>query len=114
MLRTNSKKAREAVRDYVTRNTYGAATFDEAAALIRDAWRRYERFGARRPQSQEAFREFASCLPLDTFDYIARGDTVQLVGDMLEETEAERSRYSDSQACDLLTYLIFREISASK
>ena len=59
----------------------------------------------------EAFKDFASCLPNNVFDYIAEGDTVKLVGDMLEQTEAERAKYTDSQACDLLTYMIYSEVS---
>ena len=116
MLRTNSKKVREAVRAYVTKTTsicgIDPETFGEAAAIIGGAWDgyKYPALSHRFATVQDAFMDWASGLPLDTFDYIATGDTVKLVGDMLEETEEERSKYSDSQACDLLTYLIFREV----
>jgi len=118
MLRTNSKKAREAVRAYVVKNANGwekdPETFEEAAAIIKRAWDGYKYQGMRQEFKNnivEAFKDFAACLPNNAFDYIAEGDTVKLVGDMLEETEAERAKYSDSQACDLLTYLILREVS---
>ena len=119
MLKTNSRKAREAVRAYVAEKTRGrdgaeAKTFEEAAAVIAGEWDAYKYPGLDRQSGHslaEAFRHFAAGLPNDLFDYLAAGDTVELVGDMLEQTEAERSKYSDSQACDLLTRLILREVS---
>ena len=116
MLKTNSKKVREAVRAYVTKTTNGWSkdpeTFEEAAAIIAKTWDgyKYQELRHQFKTLQDAFMDWASGLPLDTFDYIARGDAVKLVGDMLEETEEERSKYSDSEACDLLTCLIFREV----
>ena len=119
MLRTNSKKAREAVRAYIAEKTRGqdgaeVKDFKEAAEVIAGEWNAYKYPGLERQSGRslaEAFGHFAAGLPNDLFDYLAIGDTVELMGEMLEETEAERSKYSDSQACDLLTYLIFREIS---
>ena len=119
MLRTNSKKAREAVRAYVAEKTRGqdgaeVEGFEEAAAVIAGEWDAYKYPGLDRQFGHsltEAFRHFAEGLPNDLFDYLAAGDTVELVGDMLEQTEAERSKYSNMQACDLLTLLIYREVS---
>ena len=119
MIRTNSKKAREAVRAYIAAKTRGqdgeeVEGFEEAAEVIAGEWDAYKYPGLDRQSGHslaEAFRHFATGLPNDLFDYLAMGDTVELVGGMLEQTEAERSKYSDSQACDLLTYLIYREIS---
>ena len=119
MLKTNSKKVSEAVRAYIAKNTNGyddekINTFEEAAAVIAKTWSEYKYPGMaahKKHNLAEAFKDFASGLPNDLFDYIAVGDTVKLVGDMLEQTEAERAKYTDSQACDLLTYLIYREIS---
>ena len=119
MLRTNSRKAREAVRAYVAHNTRGrdgaeVKGFEEAAAVIAKEWNEYKYPELARQSKyslSDAFEHWACGLPNDLFDYIAAGDTVELVGDMLGQTEAERSRYSDSQACELLTRLIFGEIS---
>ena len=118
MLKTNCKRVREAVRAYVVKNTNGwekdPDTFEEAAAIIKRAWDGYKYRGMRQEFKNnivEAFKDFASCLPNNVFDYIAEGDTVKLVGDMLEQTEQERAEYTDSQACDLLTYLIYSEVS---
>ena len=119
MLRTNSKKAREAVRAYIAEKTRGqdgaeVKGFKEAAEVIAKEWDAYKYQGLSRQfkySIADAFEHWAGGLPNDLFDYIAAGDAVKLVGDILEQTEAERSKYSDSQACDLLTYLIFREIS---
>ena len=118
MLKTNSKKVREAVRAYVAQKTRGQdgaemKTFEEAAEVIAKDWGAYRYPGLGRQfgySIEEAFKHWAGGLPNDLFDYIAAGDTVELVGDMLEQTEAERSKYSDSEACDLLTHLILREI----
>lgn len=115
MLRTNTREVRNAVRNYVLQNTRGwesePKNFEEAAGLIRRAWNDYKYPALRYKTLQEAFKEFATGLPLGTFDYYATGDTVKLVGDMLKETDQERSKYSDSEACDLLTSLIFREVN---
>ena len=119
MLKTNSKKVSEAVRAYIAKNTNGyddekTKTFEEAAAVIAKTWGEYKYPGLaeyKKHNLLEAFKDFANGLPNDLFDYIAVGDTVKLVGDMLEQTEAERAKYTDSQACDLHTYLIYREIS---
>lgn len=119
MLKTNSRKVREAVRAYVAEKTRGqdgaeVKGFEEAAAVIAGEWDSYKYPDLGRQSGRslaEAFKAWASGLPNDLFDYIAEGDTVELVGGILGQTEAERSKYSDSQACDLLTYLIFREIS---
>lgn len=116
MLKTNSKKVCEAVRTYVLKNTNGwdedPKTFEEAAAIIKKAWDEYKypSMSGERKTLQEHFHEFACGLPNNVFDYIATGDTVKLVGDMLEQTETERSKYSDSEACRLLSFLIFREV----
>ena len=117
MLKTNSKKVREAVRTYVLKNTNGwdedPKTFEEAAAIIKKCWDEYKYPDLRlqfRHSVVDAFKDWTQILPNDVFDYIVEGDTVKLVGDMLEQTEAERSKYSDGEACDLLTLLIFREV----
>lgn len=119
MLKTYSKKVSEAVRAYIAKNTNGyddeeINTFEEAAAVIAKTWNEYKYPGMaahKKYNLVEAFKDFAGGLPNDLFDYIAVGDTVKLVGDMLEQTEQERAEYTDSQACDLLTYLIYSEVS---
>lgn len=117
MLKTNNKKVREAVRAYVTKNTNGwdedPKTFEEAAAILKKTWDEYKYPNLEiifKHNIFEAFRDWATGLPNNVFNYFAEGDTVKLVGDMLEQTEAQRSKYDDGQACDLLTLFIFREV----
>ena len=117
MLKSNSKKVRQAVREYIAKNTSGwdadPKDFHEACEFIQKEWNHYKHPDMRKERKslQEQFNEFARGLPNNVFDYIAYGDTTKLVGDMMEQTESERAKYSDSQACDLLTYLIFDEVN---
>lgn len=57
---------------------------------------------------QELFTEWASGLPLGIFDYYDNMSAVEIVGDILEETEEEKAKYTEEQASALLTYMIFR------
>lgn len=127
MLRTNSKKARENVRNYImTDSDYIAEriecdpdTLTEAQAL-RSVW---EIFTAeyynpipstRRNRSNvfDLFTDWAQGLALGgLFLYYYNVSAVKVLGDILEETEEERSKYTEEQAERLLTLLIFREVS---
>ena len=119
MLKTNSKIVRERVRAYIKENTRNNgeefATYEEARAYLREDY--FARMGPLEVNGYpprwifETFKEnYASSLGNDLFDYYVCGDTVALVGDMLEQSEAQRRKYTDGQACDLLSFLIFREV----
>lgn len=126
MLRTNSKKVREAIKRYVMDN-YDASNYDEnepeakaetfeekARAILADV-KRVNGYAVKRYTSytwQDAFREWAGGLPslLDTC-YHYNVSAVDLLGDMLEETEEERNRYTEDEAEKMLDYLIYRELS---
>lgn len=58
------------------------------------------------------FKEYLQGLPsvIDTNYYYNRS-AVQQLGEWLEETESERNKYSESQAEELITKLIFKELS---
>lgn len=60
----------------------------------------------------DAFEYWCSGLPylLNTADYYCHNSAINILGDILEETEEERSRFSELEAEKELTYLIFREI----
>lgn len=63
----------------------------------------------------ELFERWAQGLPSAfNFDYYLGGQAVDDLGDILEETEEEKNRYSDQQAKELLTYLIYREIRKAR
>lgn len=121
MLKTNSKKAVENIRNYIVsiyndewQDTKQDAPFEEIAKAIYDTFvaqkwcfekRRYN------ATEQGAFEDWARGLPsiLDTCYYYNRPAKTDLQS-ILEETDQEASKYSDSQAEATLTYLIYREI----
>ncbi len=116
MIRTNSKKARENIRKYILDNyspeSYGlpeTADFKEAATNI------LETFRAEKPYNTETlatFIDWSAGLPsiLDTCYYYNRS-AVDDLGAILEETDAEKSKYSEQDAERLLTILIYRELT---
>lgn len=123
MLRTNSKKARENIKNYIIENFDPESYTDtpptewhEIATFIyncfvSEKWnstqdRRY--YGG---NEWKAFLDWASGLPsvLDTC-YFYNRSAVEDLGNILEETEQERRRYEESTAENLLTMLIYNEI----
>ena len=62
-----------------------------------------------------AFEDWCKGLPssIDTCYYYNRSAIDQL-GDWLEESEEEKSRYSESEAEKKITYLLFRELTKNK
>lgn len=118
MLKTNSKKARENIRSYITSNftpgNYGRdaaefETFGDVAAFILETFRSEKRY-ERGPECA-VFADWCSGLPsaLDTCYYYNRS-AVKDLGDILEETETERNCYNETEAEKLLTSLIYREL----
>lgn len=128
MLRTNSKKARENVRRYIlTDSEYlaerlaemlpndgiTAENLKEADALY-SVWQCFIEEASPRWNENvfEQFEKWASGLACGgLFDYYYNVSAVQVLGDILEETEEERNKYTEEQAERLLTLLIFREAS---
>ena len=124
MLKTNTKKARENIKKYIidnyTPDSYGlpeTSDFNTIAANI------LETFHAEKPYSAEyirkhhtpeleTFKTWCTGLPsiLDTCYYYNRS-AVDDLGAILEETESEKSKYSEQDAENLLTYLIYRELT---
>lgn len=123
MLRTNSKKAAENIRAYIVDNfTPEGYTdnppqeFPKIAAFILDTFRS-EKYWC--PQDVRyyhgneaaAFADWCAGLPsvLDTC-YFYNRSAVDDLGAILEETEQEKARYTEQQAEQLLTSLIYREL----
>ena len=121
MLRTNCKKAIENIKAYVMDHFNGEnydietpETFEETARIIYDTFvsevweysKAYYHFN-----ELAGFEYWASGLPsiIDTCYYYNR-PAVDDLGDILEETEEERNRYTETDAERVLTYLIYREI----
>ncbi len=124
MLKTNSKQARANIRAYIVDNFDATnyqpetepETFPEIAAFILDAFRaeKYSTAADRRYYGgieSAAFADWAAGLPsvLDTCYYYNRS-AVDDLGAILEETDSEKARYTESDAERLLTNLIYREL----
>jgi len=123
MLKTNSKKARENIKNYIIDNFTPESYTDtqhnewhEIAVFIYDTFRS-EKYNC--PQDYryyngnewKAFLDWCSGLPsvVDTC-YFYNRSAVEDLGNILEETETERKQYSESMAENLLTMLIYNEI----
>lgn len=126
MLRSNSKKAINNIKNYIMVNynpdgyeegspEKNASDFREIAACILKDVKRvkgYEVIKYRRYSWQDAFVDWASGLPglLDTCYYYNRS-AVDDLAQILEESEAEKAKYDESQAETMLSRLIFRELN---
>ena len=115
-LKTNSKKARENSQKYIMDNFTGEAyeietpkTFQETSEVILEVFRN-EKQDARYSE-KENFVNWAAGLPsiLDTCYYYNRS-AVDDIGEILEESETEKSRFTEMQAEELLSSLIYREL----
>ena len=124
MLRTNSKKAIENIRNYIVDNfdctNYAPETipetFTEIASFIyncfvNEKWSFLEDHRYYHNNEQAAFFDWCAGLPsvLDTC-YFYNRSAVEDLAVILEETETEKSKYSEADAEKLLTYLIYQEI----
>ena len=123
MLRTNSKIVRERIRahimngenveEYAPKGT-PHGTFEKVATAIYNDFLRWYNAGytaQRYRNRQAAFCDWASGLPsiFDT-DYYYNVSAVDLLGDILEETPEERARFSEEQAEEKISYLIYSEL----
>lgn len=122
MLKTNSKTVREKIRAYILDNALNEnyESFDNlkdaCIYIVNDVkrvcgahcWNRKYNFDG---WSQRDFSEWCRGLP-GVFDceFIYRVSAVDFLGDILEETETERAKYTECDAEDLLLYLCFSEI----
>ena len=123
MLKTNSKKARENIHNYIIDNFDGANYTDtpptewhEIAVFIYECfrsekWNCKQDFQYYRNNEWKAFLDWCSGLPsvIDTC-YFYNRSAVEDLGNILEETEQERKQYEESAAENLLTMLIYNEI----
>lgn len=123
MLKTNTKKAAGNIRNYILQDkdyieeAYGLkiASEEDMLAAVWDIFRT-EYAGSIEQNYHVAeyrlFKDWASGLALgNLFCYFYNRSAVQDLGDLLEESEAERNRYSEPEAEDMLTRLIYREVT---
>lgn len=126
MLKSNSKQARENITSYIVDNftpenyTDNAPTeYKEIAAFILDTFRaeKYnspEDFRYYHGNEYAAFADWCAGLPsvLDTCYYYNRSAVDDLAA-ILEETDAEKQRFTEPEAENRLTALIYREIKSA-
>ena len=124
MLKTNSKKARENVRNFIiagfTPEGYTAnppQEFPEIARFILATFRneKYhlpQDFRYYQNNERVAFVDWCAGLPgiLDTCYYYNRC-AVDDLGAILAESEEEKAHYTEEQAENTLTFLIYRELT---
>ena len=124
MLKTNSKQARQNIREYIMKNANfadrslekGPKTFADFASAILAAFRSekyydFEYASERHLSEAEIFADWAAGLPsiLDTCYYYNRS-AVDDLGEILQETASEKARFTEDDAEKLLTLLIYREL----
>ena len=114
MLRTNTKAAKQNLMNYIRSSAeeYISEQYElptegkQILASIAEIYRQEYRV----PMTFDNFLSWAYGLPVGgLFDYVlCKG--IETLGDILEETEEERSRYTESEAELMLTKLIYREV----
>ncbi len=127
MLRTNSKQAAANIRAYILNNfnpyDEQPREWPEAAAYILDTFRieervdemveKYHRAG-RFISEQSLFETWAQGLPSVLVCSYYYKSAVDDLGEILEETAEERAKYTEEQAEQLLTRLIYRELKKAE
>lgn len=123
MLKTNSKKAKENIQRYITEHftpenytEENITGFENIAAFILSTFRS-EKYGCKQDHQYYsnneflAFSNWCAGLPslLDTCYYYNRS-AVADVAKILEQTESESCKHSESESEKLLTMLIYREL----
>lgn len=123
MLKTNSKQAKENIKQYIVENfspegytDTAPETWPEIAVFILETFRD-EKY--KRPEDHHyynnneaaAFHDWAAGLPslLDTC-YFYNRSAVDDLAVILEETTEEKERFTEDKAETLLTALIYREL----
>lgn len=126
MLKTNTKKARENVKRYIVKYfdpeccegcpgefAGNPENFNDVKNYIMEIFHKESRDWRKTQETEwELFKDWASGLPsvLDCCYYYSRLAVVD-IGDILEETPEERARFSERQAEDRLTLMIYRELA---
>lgn len=123
MLKTNTKQAKENIKKYIVENFDPSGytekhfeTFQDISSFIMQTFRdeKYHTpndFRYYHGNEQKAFFDWCAGLPsvLDTC-YLYNRSAVEDLGNILEETEEEKNKYTEEEAESRLTYLIYREL----
>ena len=125
MLKTNSKQVKEKIRKWISDN-FDASSYDREELNNSDIEKQIQfiayicwvelghevkRLGY---TFQEMFINWCSGLPslLNTASYYCYNSAVALVGDILEQTKEERSKYDETDAERLMSYMIYKEVAS--
>ena len=125
MLKTNSKKACENIRKYIMQDSdylsecaeYDGVTLNEERDFLAYAWRLFEEQKKHDIENNYSnpnfaiFLDWACGLALGgLFCYYYNRSAVDDLGTILEETEEEKAQYTEQQAEEMLSRLIYREL----
>ena len=120
MLKTNSKKALENIRSYIVDNftpeNYSLESSNDFATVAKVIYNCFieEKSGTNdwgRVAEGVIFDDWMQGLPsIFGADYYLHCTALDDLGVILEETEAEKARFTEDDASKLLSSLIFREI----
>ena len=125
MLRTNSKKAKENIKNYIIEN-FDFSSYegykgyevepkeytDICKTIYNTFYTEKVKNDKRKMSDYEYFKEWCQGLPsmLDTCYYYNRSAKKDLAN-ILEEAEVEANKYTEEEAEERLTYLLYREIT---
>lgn len=118
MLRSNSKKVLEKIRAYIVDGVdleyfelEAVPTFPAACKLVLTACENEKRYSRSR-FGYDTFKDWAQGLP-SAFNtlYYYNVSAVDLLGGWLEESESEKNKYSESEAEEMITRLLYRELT---
>lgn len=118
MLKTNSKKVIERIHNYIINGVdheyfelEADPDFKTACKLVLSACENEKQYSRSR-SGFETFKDWAQGLP-SAFNtlYYYNVSAVDMLGAWLEESESEKSKYSKSAAEEMITKLIYRELT---
>ena len=123
MLKTNSKKAKENLRNYIIENVLHnneteCTTIDEAAATLKKHFNveklhpyNLQLIRSGKTTEKTIFKSWLQGLPHGGIgDYWYFCNAADILGSILEETEEEKARFTEEEAANMLTTLIYNEI----
>ena len=122
MLKTNSKQVKEKIRSFISgifdasnyeREDLNSARIEDKIHFIALTCWEEKKHELNRTSFQNMFIEWCEGLPslIDTALYYCHSSAVDLLGDMLEQTKEERSKYTEPEAEKMLSYLIYKEVA---
>lgn len=125
MLKTNSKQAKENIRKFIIDNftpenytNEPPTEFVDIAKFILDVFHsekwnckeNYQYYGS----ESNAFHDWCSGLcDLIGGEWYYKYSAIDMLGEILEETDAEKAKYTEAEAEKMIDYLIFRELQAA-